>query len=440
MFAGLTVTSRNLYIVTLRPQGGAAHLRSCGTDDADRPADACTGGVCYRTGMRHMPPLRSLRLMPALLVVLCSGAASADDAALVRLTFRPQAGFGTPEEPQTLDGKIVTEASDGGLVFLDRSGRLWLVPPANQISQAVTGKTFTPFSQDELAAVLRSEFGPDVTIVTTKHYVLCSEAGREYALWAGRLFERLMGAFETFWDSRQMRIGDPEFPLVAIILKDKTRFAEYALTNAGPSAVDALGYYSKLSNRVVMYDLTANAGGTQPQNPIALNRQLAAQIMNVSTIVHEATHQIAFNCGMHARLADNPFWLVEGMAMFFETPDLKNANGWRTVGQVNGMRLRDFKEYATQRRRPTALHTMLTEDGGFQVATTALDNYAEAWALNYYLIKTRRADYIEYLQALQAKLPLMTDDPQTRLEEFEAAFGPPAQVEREMMRYLSRLR
>ena len=42
----------------------------------------------------------------------------------------------------------------------------------------------------------------------------------------------------------------------------------------------------------------------------------------MATIVHEATHQIAFNCGMQQRYADIPLWLCEGMAVYFEAPDL----------------------------------------------------------------------------------------------------------------------
>ena len=51
-------------------------------------------------------------------------------------------------------------------------------------------------------------------------------------------------------------------------------------------------------------------------------------LRTVSTIVHEATHQIAFNCGLHTRLSDCPRWFSEGIAMYFETPDLRSAKGW----------------------------------------------------------------------------------------------------------------
>ena len=35
---------------------------------------------------------------------------------------------------------------------------------------------------------------------------------------------------------------------------------------------------------------------------------------NVATIIHEATHQLAYNSGMQRRYADNPMWVSEGLA------------------------------------------------------------------------------------------------------------------------------
>ena len=55
----------------------------------------------------------------------------------------------------------------------------------------------------------------------------------------------------------------------------------------------------------------------------------------VATVVHEATHQMAFNCGLHARLAPVPVWVSEGIATYFETPDLRSRTGWRGIGGVN---------------------------------------------------------------------------------------------------------
>lgn len=387
--------------------------------------------------MRPLRPLAALAFL-VFLPLLCP----ADDAPLVRLTFQPEKSDGRLGDEQTTEGKVANELPDGSLVLLDRGGRLWPVTRDRIKSREETGQTFAPYSQQEMAAALRSELGDGFKIVTTKHYILCSEASREYAQWTGSLFERLMAAFDRRWDSRPLKLHEPDFPLCAIILRDEKRFGEFALTDAGPSVIGALGYYSTLTNRMVMYDLTAGLSGRDPQTPQEVVQRLAGQVSNVSTIVHEATHQIAFNSGMHTRMADNPFWLVEGMAMYFETPDLSNASGWRTVGKVNAVRLRDYQEFQTTRRPAASLKTIVTADEKFHAAdnATAVDAYAEAWALTYYLINRKRTAYPAYLAKIAQKKPLEQDDPEKRLAEFEEAFGKLADVERDMAKYMATLK
>lgn len=356
---------------------------------------------------------------------------------LVRITFRPDKVDGSVGDEQTTAGKIVKETPEGIVLLVDRGGRLWPILPQRISKREETGETFKPFTPEEMAAELKKELGDGFETHVTRHYVLCSEASREYAKWAGLLFERLMAAFNTQLDRRPLDLREPEFPLCAIILKDERRYREFALEDAGPEVLEALGYYSNLSNRMVMYDLTAGLSGRPPQDVLELSRKLAGQIANVSTIVHEATHQIAFNSGLHVRLADNPFWLVEGMAMYFETPDLKNVSGWKTVGALNQMRLRDYKEYVQTRRKPGSLEAMLTADEKFQTANTALDSYAEAWALTHFLIERKRAAYVDYLDKLSEKQTLEQDEPAVRVAEFEAAFGKIEDVEKELAKFIN---
>ena len=81
----------------------------------------------------------------------------------------------------------------------------------------------------------------------------------------------------------------------------------------------------------------------------------------VATIIHEATHQIAFNCGLQTRFADIPLWVSEGIAVYFETPDLTNSKGWKEIGAVNRPRLDRFREYLT-RRPADSLSTLISDD------------------------------------------------------------------------------
>jgi Protein of unknown function (DUF1570) len=189
----------------------------------------------------------------------------------------------------------------------------------------------------------------------------------------------------------------------------------------------------------VLYDLTAGPDSRPARTIADINRKVAVSPLNVATVVHEATHQIAFNCGLHTRFADNPLWLTEGMAMYFETPDLESRAGWRTVGRPNALRLRQFQEYARDRRPPDSLGTLIGSDARLTDAGTAGDAYAEAWALSYFLIKTRRQDYVGYLDRLAGKRRLFWDTPEARRAEFEAAFGKIGEVDKQFVAYAARL-
>ncbi len=128
-----------------------------------------------------------------------------------------------------------------------------------------------------------------------------------------------------------------------------------------------VGFYSLRSNRVNMYDLTGmeplRTGNEKRGNLAQINQILShpeAESM-VATVIHEATHQIAFNCGLEQRFADVPLWLSEGLAMYFETPDLNSTKGWRTLGEVNRPRLARFREYLP-RRPANSLVSLISED------------------------------------------------------------------------------
>ena len=363
-----------------------------------------------------------------------AGVADKPSAALERITFQTES-----KERRTVSGKVLVEAQDGGLLVLEQDGRLWTVEKEQLGERQPTQQEFRPLTPDELGKRLGSEFGPGFEIVTTKHYVICSGAGKQYGQWCGTLFERLYTAFHSYWKQRGVKLVEPEFPLIALVFADEKQFAAFATKDAGPDVATAKGYYSIGTNRMVLYDLTAS-NGSGANSQAEINRRLGSAPFNVATVVHEATHQIAFNSGMHTRYADNPLWLSEGMAMFFETPDLTSKTGWKTVGALNDLRLRQFRQFAAQRRGADSLTTLLQSDARFTDAERAGDAYAEAWALSYFLIKTKKDAYVDYLNRIAAKPRLTWDKPESRLADFKAAFGDDLpQLDAEFLRYCKRL-
>ncbi len=345
-----------------------------------------------------------------------------------------------------LSGQKVVTAEDGGILLMARDGTLWAIEPDELVSERSDDEPFAPFSPDELATRLLEELPGGFQIHTTRHYLICYNTSRAYASWCGALFERLYRGFDNFWTRKGMKLHEPEFPLVAIVFNDRASYAAHTQDELGKRADSIVGYYSLRSNRVLMYDLTGiealrTARGRRnsaAQINLVLSRPEAEQV--VATIVHEATHQIAFNSGMQTRFADIPLWVSEGLALYFETPDLRSSKGWRMIGAVNQHRLLRFRRYLAA-RPPTSLKRLLADDTRLRNTATALDAYAEAWALTYYLIQKHPRQYVRYLQMLAEKQPLVWDDPQTRLREFQAAFGDDlGELDADFLRRMQKLR
>jgi hypothetical protein len=347
-------------------------------------------------------------------------------------------------EVRAADGRVVTgtvvvEAVDGGVLLEHDDGRYEAFEPGT-----LSGKTVI----EAPAPLVVEEFGQQVLatlphgfeLLQTKHYVICFNTTRDYAKWCAALFERLHDAFGNYWTKAGLELSAAHRPLVVVIFADRQAYAAAAAGDLGAAADRVVGYYNLLSNRVITYDLTgsdavAAARGRRPgQVGLEILSSPAASGM-VATVVHEATHQLAFNRGMHRRLAAVPLWVSEGIATYFETPDLENARGWRAIGAVNRARLDQF--LATF--RPGAIESIIADDEPFRRADSALDAYAAAWALTHYLLQTRKEEFIAYQKMLGAKAPLAEDSAEARRREFQKAFGDPRDVEQAVFKASARL-
>jgi hypothetical protein len=349
-----------------------------------------------------------------------------------RVTFRPHTGR------RPTEGRIVVEAADGGLLLEIEDGRYLSIQPTDiSFRQAIDcGDDLTPRG---LGLRVLADLPPGFSVHVTRHYVFCHDTSAEYARWAAGLFERLHAAFENFWRRAGLELHAGETPLVVVIFSNRRDYETYATGDLGAAADRISGYYNLLSNRVVTYDLTGSDALRQPGRTgrvgtDVLTRPEAAGL--VSTLVHEATHQLAFNRGMHRRMAPVPVWVSEGIATVFETPDLRSTDGWRGIGTVNRVRLDRFRRSF----QPGDLELLIVADDRFRDADTALDAYAAGWALAWFLLETRRDQFVHYLRILAAKPPLGHDSRDRRLADFVAAFDTtPAELEQALLRHMARL-
>ena len=314
-----------------------------------------------------------------------------------------QVTFEIDGDSRTVVGEVVTEAVDGGIMLRSDAGRMWVIQPDQLLSSQDLDGPLQPIDQETIGKRLIEELGDSFHVHRTNHYVVLYNSDENHARRVAALFESLYRVFNNYWKKQKFDVQESRFPLVAIVLRDHRMFLDHATKEIGPSAENMIGYYSLTTNQMTSFNVP--------------NWE-----RNVATIIHEATHQLAYNCGLQKRFADNPMWVSEGLAMFFESPDMRSPGKWRGVGRVNRVNLARWKKL--QYHRPQeSLMTLLSDDKRFRQSSTATEAYAESWALTYFLIRTRKKQYLQYMQMLSEGKPLEERSGRERVTMFAEVFG-----------------
>lgn len=356
--------------------------------------------------------------MPRSVVVVClmSLVCCPHDACAVETV-----SFRDGESTRTVTGKVLVDAQDGGVMIETDAGRIWTVYPDKLIDRSSDDVEFKPINADAMEQRLREELPEGFDLFRTSHYIIAYNSSEQYARRVGLLYEQLYRGFYTYWKNQQWKLPDPEYPLVSLVLKDRDDFIKFAGAEIGDTAQSVIGYYHLGTNRMMTYNVP--------------NFE-----RNVATIIHEATHQLAYNTGMQRRYADNPMWVSEGLAMYFESPDRRNPRKWRGIGRVNHVNLARWKKYVPNRPQES-LATLLSDDMRYRNTATAEAAYAEGWALTYFLIKTKRKEYVAYVKKLSEGKPASERSKQERIETFQQVFGCTlAELDKSFVAYMRRVR
>ncbi|MFN3191316.1 MAG: DUF1570 domain-containing protein [Aureliella sp.] len=334
--------------------------------------------------------------------------------------------FSTAEEQGETVGEIVVQDAKGNLLLRTPDGRLRDLLSVEVVTREKSDTPMTALTQVQLFDSIKEDLPPGFAMVKKRHFVIIFNTSREYADWVGSLFERIYKGLHNYWRKKGIRLEEPRFPLVALVFKDKNSYQKYATRDVGKNmAENTIGYYNMMSNLMVSYDLTGVNGIPIP--PGRLAQQMRANLFQpkvertVATVVHEAVHQISFNCGLQTRMADNPRWLSEGLAMYFEAPDPKSRDGW-SMGSVNRHNLQRYRQAMSQRLIPPgSLEETVASDK--LIIENQRVGYPFAWALTYYLMKTKQKEFASYLIALKKLPPLGTTNPRDKVNMFKNHFG-----------------
>lgn len=349
-------------------------------------------------------------------------------------------------EQAPLRGELVTEHPTQGMLVQCSDGQLIAVSPKRSISKIVSiDEPMNPLSASEITEKTIELLPPGAKSFTTEHFVICYDTSDTYARWNASLYEKMYKGLLRFWKEKGLDLQAPRFPLVALIFKDKDSYVEYSKRDF-QGGEHTFGYYTQTTNRLATFDLTG-IEGILPPGARVQREELLGEIFSrpqaerqIATILHEACHQIAFNTGLQTRLGDNPLWLSEGIATFFESADTRTSTGWAGAGRINPYNLQQLLHHF--RNRPDdSLLSLLTQDDRFRKGDTSAAAYGESWGLTYFLIKKKPKEFVAYLKKLRQRQPGNPSDAKQRLEDFQEFFGQDlAKIDKDFERMISGLR
>jgi hypothetical protein len=250
--------------------------------------------------------------------------------------------------------------------------------------------------------------------------------------------ERLELLFRSF--TRNMRIRgfspeSPKIPLVAAVFRSRTDYYRHAASQGTPLQPGTLGHYDPKTNRIYLFDATSSQAVRVASQGSSGGAGWPA---NSETIIHEATHQMAYNTGVHRRFAEQPRWLVEGLAMMYEARGVWDPRTIdRRSDRINQGRLLDFK--AGRATRPKdALVQMLASDRSYRTNPGAA--YAQAWTLSFYLRETQPREYCRYLKHVARRQAFSKYPAQERVADFSAFFGEDLQLfDAQLLRFVEKI-
>ena len=348
------------------------------------------------------------------------------------------------------EGRILGE-DRRGIDFQARDGQAYYIPWRNVLTRSSDDTPFVPYTKAEVMDRLRQEFPPSegynfLDLYGYGSFIVVYTTSRDFANWYARLLQRLHEQYAAHWKRHGVELTTPEFPMVAIVLSNEEGFRQHARQEGVNILHEQCAYYHKLTNRIVVYDMS----GMQAQ-PAANRRRVTSIQMflsqpdaqhNIRAVIHEAVHQVGFSTGMHPRFIPNPVWVYEGLATFHEVPDSRNREiGWTFGPHINRARLDHLRRYLSGPHMESPIIKMIKDDKLFDQPETALNNYALAWGLIYYLERSRPKELTAYLKILQEKTEESQDSAEIRVKDFESCFGSDwSKFDRDFTDFVRRLR
>jgi hypothetical protein len=269
----------------------------------------------------------------------------------------------------------------------------------------------------------------------SKHFMALSNAEPGYTEYRLYNCETIHALFFEHFRKRGFAVRAPAEKMMVAIFSTPQGLEAYL----GQKMSEAVtGVYHTPSNRLVVYDYgknrlflegkksfeaAAREGSTdleRERRTLTFGRHVRDRRddTNISTIMHEVAHQLAFNGGLLNRAGDNPVWLVEGMAVYCEST-VRGA--WQGIGEPNPMRARVLAQQLRAGGDLIPIRELVGSDDWIRKARyvdQVVLGYSQSWALYRLLMEERPKQLKAYLETIYPR-----KTPDHRLADFASAFG-----------------
>ncbi len=279
------------------------------------------------------------------------------------------------------------------------------------------------------------------------------------------LLELVYESFLLMFYSRGVELQVPQERMKVILFDEHKDYLTFS-TSLSPDLASASGFFVPSKNFSVFFDHSTNkqfkqltqisvdllAQGKEAQrlkSPAArnLNRlgnaldvlfRMLQENEDITTVSHEATHQMAANSGLFPLQVRVPSWVHEGLATYFEAPAEAT---WSGIGAVNEERIQWYRALSSQPKYSNI--DFIVSDEIFSLAATSgarLHAYGQAWALTHFLLERHFDEFFAYYRAigeLPRDLPL---NPEFLRELFARVFKDNRALDQEWRLYMDSLK
>lgn len=263
----------------------------------------------------------------------------------------------------------------------------------------------------------------DPKVSRSERFVVVSNARPEFVRQVLHIAEDTAMAYNSYMNRGRMPVKFQDNRMMIVVLANAGQYNKLMGEKKGRNEG---GHFDLDENWTVTFDHRGRSRSTKSM----LERA------NQVTLIHEVTHQISYNTGLLNINTDTPMLVSEGLATLAEPAGSAVTAGF---GQLNQPRIAVMARI--MRRNPKAfipLRDLITSDDAFFADDdpTLQMAYGQAWlfwdtAMNHQQFSGKMPIY---LKRIDGRL-----NPDTRFDDFVAAFGSISEMEQAMYQNLQNL-